>query len=87
MNYYKRSYPREPYREVDIAGNKGAVRRYSMFHGLEDQYLLPGTLNGTWEWVDNTLTLVTVPGAGHFVQQDAPELVAQTMESWLSRSL
>jgi hypothetical protein len=31
--------------------------------------LLPGALNGTWDWVEKDLTLVTVPGAGHFVQQ------------------
>jgi len=29
------------------------------------------------------LTLVTVPGAGHFVQQDASELVSSTMRWWL----
>jgi pimeloyl-ACP methyl ester carboxylesterase len=26
---------------------------------------------------------VTVPGAGHFVQQDAADLVASTMKWWL----
>jgi len=31
------------------------------------------------------LTLVTVPGSGHFVQQDASELVTKTMRWWLSR--
>ncbi len=39
-----------------------------MFHGLDDQALLPGALSGTWDWIDADLTLVTVPGAGHFVQ-------------------
>ncbi len=86
LHYYKRSYPREPYKEVESPVIK--VRSPVLqIHGLEDPYLLPATLNGTWDWVDNNLTLVTVPGAGHFVQQDAPELVAQTLESWLSRSL
>jgi pimeloyl-ACP methyl ester carboxylesterase len=31
------------------------------------------------------LTLVTIPGAGHFVQQDASDLVSRTMRSWLLR--
>ncbi len=31
------------------------------------------------------LTLVTISGAGHFVQQDASELVTKTMKSWLTR--
>ena len=56
-----------------------------LIHGLKDQALLPGALNDTWNWIDNDLTLVTIPGAGHFVQQDAADLVTRTMASWLSR--
>ncbi len=42
-------------------------------------------LKDTWEWIERDLTLVTVPGAGHFVQQDAADFVTRTMKSWLSR--
>jgi pimeloyl-ACP methyl ester carboxylesterase len=55
-----------------------------MIHGLNDKALLPGALNGTWDWVEKDLTLVTVPGAGHFVQQDASDFVTRTMRAWLS---
>jgi pimeloyl-ACP methyl ester carboxylesterase len=34
--------------------------------------------------VAKDLTIVTVPGAGHFVQQDAVELVTSTMQTWLA---
>ncbi len=27
----------------------------------------------------------TIPGAGHFVQQDAADLVTRTMQSWLAQ--
>ena len=50
---------------------------------LEDSALLPGTLNDTWQSIDNDLTLVTIPQAGHFVQRDAPDRVTQVMRSWL----
>jgi pimeloyl-ACP methyl ester carboxylesterase len=40
-------------------------------------------LSGTWNWLEKDLTLVTVPGAGHFVQQDADDLVTSTMRWWL----
>ena len=56
-----------------------------LIHGLKDQALLPGALNDTWNWVDSDLTLVTIPGAGHFVQQDAAELVTRTIVAWLMR--
>ena len=84
LHYYKRHYPREPYR----AAGAPEVRvgcPVLLLHGLEDPYLLPAALNGTWEWVDGDLTLVTVPGAGHFVQQDAADLVSRNLLSLLSR--
>ena len=55
-----------------------------MFHGLDDHALQADGLSGTWKWVEKDLTLVTVPGAGHFVQQDAAELVTSTMQWWLA---
>ena len=82
LNYYKANYPREPYREpeTELPKVKCSVL---MIHGLDDTALLASGLNDTWEWLEKDLTLVTVPKAGHFVQQDAAELVTRTMQSWL----
>jgi epoxide hydrolase 4 len=55
-----------------------------MIHGLKDVALLPGALNGTWDWIDNQLTLVTIPNASHFVQQDAADDVTRIMVRWLT---
>lgn len=54
-------------------------------HGLQDQFLLPGGLNATWEWLENDRTLLTILHAGHFVQHDAADLVTHTMLNWLAR--
>ncbi|MDA1263536.1 MAG: alpha/beta hydrolase [Planctomycetota bacterium] len=54
-------------------------------HGLDDSALLPGGLNDTWEWLSSDYTLVTIPGAGHFVQQDAEELVRRSVLAWIHR--
>jgi epoxide hydrolase 4 len=56
-----------------------------MFHGLQDRALHSDALSGTWQWVDKDLTIVTIPTAGHFVQQDAAEFVTRTMQSWLDQ--
>jgi len=86
LNYYKANYPRlQPGDEAPAPALPKATMPVLMFHGLEDQALLPGALNGTWEWIEKDLTLVTIPGAGHFVQQDASELVTKTMKWWLTR--
>jgi pimeloyl-ACP methyl ester carboxylesterase len=83
LNYYKQNYPRPPYREdpSPVVKVKAPVL---IFHGLNDAALLAGGLNDTWEWVENPLTIVTVPNAGHFVQNDAPQIVSSTMKAWLS---
>lgn len=83
LNYYKANYPREPYRDDrDFPTVKCPVL---LIHGMDDPYLLPGALNDTWKWVDNELTLVTIPKAGHFVHRDASEEVTRTMLRWLTR--
>ena len=86
LNYYKANYPR--------AGSESAVAPSTpppplamptlVFHGLADTALHSDGLNNTWDWAEKDVTIVTVPKAGHFVQQDAPALVSQTMRWWLS---
>jgi pimeloyl-ACP methyl ester carboxylesterase len=82
LNYYKQNYPRQPYKE-----NTSPIVKVKMpvlmFHGLDDKALLPGALNDTWQWLEKDLTLVTIPGADHFVQQDAAQKVSRTMKLWL----
>ena len=84
LNYYKRNYPREPYAEdpSPVIKVKAPVL---MIHGLNDTALNAHGLNNTWEWLEKDLTLVTVPGAGHFVQQDASDLVTRSIRMWLAR--
>ena len=84
LHYYKQNYPRPPYQEASgpIIKVQASVLQ---IHGLQDNYLLPGNLNNTWEWLEKDWTLLTVPHAGHFVQHDAADLVTRTIVSWLAR--
>jgi pimeloyl-ACP methyl ester carboxylesterase len=84
MSYYRRNYPREPYTE-DTSPVIKTTMPVLMIHGLDDWALLAPMLNGTWDWMGKDLTLVTIPGAGHFVQQDASDLVSRSMVAWLKR--
>lgn len=84
LNYYKANYPREPYQEPPADAYPKVKCPVLMIHGLLDVALLPGALNDTWKWIDNEFTLVTIPRAGHFVQQDAPARVTEAMTRWLA---
>ena len=89
LSYYKQNYPKGPYlvryEELKKQLPPKVKVPVLMFHGLEDRALNARALNNTWEWLEEELTLVTIPGAGHFVQSDAAERVTETMKWWLSR--
>lgn len=82
LNYYRANWPREPFRERDDEPPHVKVPTM-LIHGVEDVYALPAGLNDVWQWVDDELTIVTVPGAGHFVQHDRPQRVTQAIRRWL----
>ena len=84
LNYYKRNYPREPYTE-DTSPVVKVKCPVLMIHGLKDKALGQAALNGNWQYVEKDLTLVTVPEADHWVQQDAAYFVTRTLVGWLSR--
>jgi pimeloyl-ACP methyl ester carboxylesterase len=89
LNYYRANYPHPDQDSATLA--PAPLPKVTVpvleFHGLGDQALLPGALNGTWDLLDQDFTLVTIPGAGHFVQQDASDLVTSTMSDWLARRI
>ena len=90
LNYYKANYPRPNSGESQnlLPPEMPKVKcPVLMFHGLDDEALLPGALNGTWNWLEKDLTLVTIPGADHFVQQASPKIINETLVDWLSRQL
>jgi pimeloyl-ACP methyl ester carboxylesterase len=85
LNYYKANYPKGSGADTPTLPDWPKVKApVLMFHGLNDRALHRNGLAGTWDWLDKDLTLVTIPGAGHFVQQDAAELVTSTMKWWLT---
>ena len=84
LNYYKANYPREPYSYDENQKYPPVKCPVLMFHGLKDKALLSGALAGTWDWVDKDLTLITIPDADHFVQQDAADYVTKAMVTWLT---
>jgi pimeloyl-ACP methyl ester carboxylesterase len=86
LNYYKANYPHPPYVEDDspVVPVQAPVLQ---FHGMDDPYLLPGGLNDTWELLDQDLTLVTIPGAGHWAVSDRTDFTIPMLESWLALQL
>jgi len=85
LNFYKANYPRPPYTAQADAMPKVKCP-VLMIHGLGDTALLPAALNDTWLWLDNDLTLVTIPNVDHFVQHGAAKKVTHRVKTWLNIS-
>ena len=86
LAYYRQNYPSPPY-----AAPSGAISalppircRTLVIHGLQDKALLAPALAGTWDWVNAPLEILTIPGAGHFVQRDAAAEVNRALLNWMA---
>jgi len=83
LNYYKANYPSPPYME-DNSPVVMVQAPVLQFHGLDDPYLLYGALNDTWELLEQDLTLVTLPGAGHWAVTEQSDFTIPMLEAWLA---
>ncbi|MEH6559388.1 MAG: alpha/beta hydrolase [Oceanicoccus sp.] len=83
LAYYKQNYPRADDSSTASPPPPQLTMPVLVFHGLKDTALHSNGLNNTWDWIDADTTIVTAPNAGHFVQQDAAELVTTTLKWWL----
>ncbi|CAN5237262.1 alpha/beta hydrolase [soil metagenome] len=82
LAYYRMNYPSPPYvKGPDLPALK---MRTLLVHGLGDTALLAPAIDGTWRWIDAPFEMLTVPGAGHFVQRDAAQEVSMALTHWLS---
>jgi len=75
LNYYRANYPRPPYRYVDDTPRQNIHVPTTIVFGMRDPYILPECLDDNERWFDAPLRLIRVPQAGHWVHEDAPELV------------
>lgn len=83
MAYYKANYAAPPYRPQKPAGHLFGVPTLIVW-GSEEEYFAPSVLDGLTRYFSAPLRLVTVPGAGHWVHQDAPCRVNREIRSWLA---
>jgi pimeloyl-ACP methyl ester carboxylesterase len=56
-------------------------------HGGADPFLLPGTAQGSGRYVSGPYQWQLVPGAGHFLPEEAPDLVGDLLVDWLATPL
>ena len=85
LNFYKANYPRSGIDSTVAPATPPPPLTMPalIFHGLKDTALHSDGLNNTWDWSKKDVTIVTAPASGHFVQQDAPVKVSETLRWWL----
>lgn len=91
LNYYKASFPKQGSSSNTKNSNSQPKQQRRVqcptlvIFGLQDKALLPAGWNDTWDWIDNDLTMVSIPEAGHFIQQDSSDMVTKSIKMWLNR--
>ncbi|MFI5606965.1 alpha/beta fold hydrolase [Amycolatopsis sp. NPDC051903] len=89
LSYYKMGYPAPPYGRPVPEDVSAFVYRVPalIVWGLADPYFSLKHLAGLWDWFAQSYRFVSVPGAGHWVHQDAPAKVNREIRSWLEHGL
>ena len=85
LNYYAANYPAQPYAAPGPALPKIKAPTL-VIYGREDPFVLVDGLDGTWNYVERPVQIDVIPGAGHFVQDDARATFIATLEEWLART-
>lgn len=87
MNYYRANYPREvgpDARRPFVPDNPPQIPvPLLVIHGMRDTALLSEGHAGTWNKAAKDSTVMMIPDAGHFVQDDAAPLVNGAIRNWL----
>jgi pimeloyl-ACP methyl ester carboxylesterase len=85
--YYKMNYGRKPYEKSHLNTKPLTLSTTKcptlMIYGLKDPFILQDSINGNWNMVENTFTLVTIPWTAHFPHLDYPEIVFNNIISWI----
>ncbi len=81
INYYRAAY--DEFNVTELTPRPQLQMPVLQIHGLNDTAVHQNGLRDTWNWIDADYTLVTLPGIGHNVQNEAAEVVSQTMRLWL----
>jgi pimeloyl-ACP methyl ester carboxylesterase len=85
MNYYRANYPRGVGETAGAPPKPPQIKvPVLVIHGMKDTALNAAGHAGTWNYVDADTTILMIPGAGHFVQHDAQDLVDRTVRDWLN---
>jgi len=86
MEYYRwalRSVPRRDGRRFAAAVQDRITVPVLQLHGELDEFVLPATAVASHHRAGTALSYQLIPGAGHFLPEEAPEQVTQALLSWL----
>ena len=54
-------------------------------YGEQDHAVLPETVSGVGDFIDSEYVEVRIPEAGHWVQQEAPKAVTDSIKDFLGK--
>ena len=91
VGFYKANWPVAPV-TMDTEGfgfrfgSFPMVKAPALFiYGRDNRVFVGGVLNDMWQWVDGELVTMILPGAGHALHTQAPQIVTPAIARWINR--
>jgi pimeloyl-ACP methyl ester carboxylesterase len=84
LNYYRANYPSTYGPSVVVPHYAPIKVPVLILHGLKDTALISDDQNGVWHLITQDTTLLMLPDAGHWIEQDAGPLANRTIKDWLA---
>ena len=84
LNFYRANYPTEVGDAVVVPTLPPVKAPVLILHGVQDTYLNSAAHNGVWDQVTADTTILMLPKAGHWIEQDAGPMANRTIKDWLA---
>lgn len=82
--FFRKNFPGPPYGQiVDTSGMHYAMPCIIIW-GMQEPYFSSKMLDGFYNWFDQSVRVVTLPHAGHWLWREDPVKVNRELRSWLS---
>ncbi|KAJ2979941.1 hypothetical protein NQ176_g2950 [Zarea fungicola] len=82
--FFRRNFPGPPYgRDVDTSGMHYKMPCLILW-GMQEPYFSDKMLDGFYKWFDQSVRVVTLPNAGHWLWREDPVKVNGELRSWLA---
>jgi len=82
--FFRKNFPGPPYGQNVDTSNMHYKMPSVVIWGMQEPYFSDKMLDGFYKWFDQSVRVVTLPNAGHWLWREDPVKVNRELRSWLT---